>query len=223
MNLSGSAFDYLIAFGAGVLVSFSPCVYPLLPVSLSFIGISSAQNKSKGFILSLVYVTGLAFVYSILGMVSVWSGSLFGSISVHPLTRVIVGCIFIIFGLSLFGLIPLKTFDFFLKFRNNDKKKTLSKVFLLGASSGLVLSPCTSPVLGSILVLVAAKGNLIYGYTLLLSFSYGVGFIFILGGTFSAILLNLPKPGAWMSLVNKFCAAVLIAGGTYFILTAIIK
>ena len=223
MNLSGNPFDYLVAFGAGVLVSFSPCVYPLLPVSLSFIGITSSKSKTRGFVLSLVYVTGIALVYSILGLISALTGSLFGRISLHPATRIIVGSIFIFFGFSLYGIIPIKSFDFFLKFRSEDKKKALTKVFLLGASSGLVITPCTSPILGSILVLVAAKGNFLYGSTLLLTFAYGVGFIFILAGTFSAILLKLPKPGAWMPLINKFCAALLTVTGLYFIITAIMR
>jgi cytochrome c-type biogenesis protein len=222
MNLSGNPLDYLLVFAGGVLVSFSPCVYPLLPASLSYIGVTASKSKSQGFILSLVYVTGLAFVYSILGMISALSGSLFGMVSAHPLTRIIVGGIFIVFGLSLLGFFSIKIVDFSPKFRTNDRKKALGKVFLLGASSGLVISPCTSPILGSILVIVAAKGSLVYGVTLLLTFAYGIGFIFILGGTCSAILLNLPKAGEWMSRINKFCAAVLITAGIYFIITSII-
>ena len=222
MNLSGNFLDYLIVFAGGVLVSFSPCVYPLLPASLSYIGVTASKSKSQGFILSLVYVTGLAFVYSMLGMISALSGSLFGMVSVHPLTRIVVGGIFIVFGFSLLGLFPIRTIDFSPKFRTNERKKALGKVFLLGASSGLVISPCTSPVLGSILVIVATKGSLVYGTTLLLTFAYGVGFIFILGGTCSAILLNLPKVGEWMSKINKFCAAILIGAGLYFLITSII-
>ena len=215
MNLQGTPFDYLIVFFGGLLVSFSPCVYPLVPVTISFIGIDSSNKKFKGFVLSTVYVTGIALVYAALGLLASLTGSLFGEISVHPLTRIVVGIIFIFFGLSSWEIFPLKNLTIRSKFLNN--RSGPWKIFFLGLSSGLVISPCVSPVLGSILLLVASQKNLFYGTTLLLTFAYGMGFILILAGTFSSILLSLPKSGAWMDRIKNFSGLILLGVGLYFL------
>lgn len=219
MNLQGSPLDYLIAFFGGLLVSFSPCVYPLIPVTTSFIGIDSSSRKFKGFILSLIYVTGIALVYASLGLLAGLSGTLFGRLSVHPATRMIVGSVFVFFGLSLLGTFHFKTLALWPKF--SGKKSGLWKIFFLGLSSGLVISPCTSPVLGSILIFVASRKNLFYAASLLLTFAYGMGLVLILSGTFSAILLGLPKFNAWMNRIKILSGLVLVGIGIYFIFMAI--
>lgn len=215
MNLQGTPFDYLAAFFGGLLVSFSPCVYPLVPVTVSFIGIDSSNKKFRGFVLSTVYVTGIALVYAALGLLASLTGSLFGEISVHPLTRIVVGIIFIFFGLSLWGIFPLKNLVARPRFLIN--RSGPGKIFFLGLASGLIISPCVSPVLGSILLLVASQKKLFYGTTLLLTFAYGMGFILILAGTFSSILLSLPKSGAWMGRIKNFSGLILLGVGLYFI------
>lgn len=215
MNLQGIPFDYLIAFFGGLMVSFSPCVYPLVPVTVSFIGIDSSVKKFRGFVLSTIYVTGIALVYAALGLLASLTGSLFGKISVHPLTRLIAGIIFIFFGLSLWGIFPLRTLGYRPRFLIN--RTGPWKIFFLGLTSGLVISPCVSPALGSILLLVASRKNLFYGTTLLLTFAYGMGIILILSGTFSSILLSLPKSGAWMDRIKNFSGLILLGVGLYFL------
>lgn len=215
MNLQGIPFDYLIAFFGGLMVSFSPCVYPLVPVTVSFIGIDSSVKKFRGFVLSTIYVTGIALVYAALGLLASLTGSLFGKISVHPLTRLIVGIIFIFFGLSLWGIFPLRTLGYRPRFLIN--RTGPWKIFFLGLTSGLVISPCVSPALGSIFLLVASRKNLFYGTTLLLTFAYGMGIILILSGTFSSILLSLPKSGAWMDRIKNFSGLILLGVGLYFL------
>lgn len=200
-------------------MSFSPCVYPLIPISLSYIGISSSGKSIRGFALSLIYVTGLATTYSLLGLIASLTGSIFGIVSTHPLTRISVGIIFIFFGLSLWDIFSFKTVVLAPRFKV--KRKFIWRTFLLGAGSGFVISPCTSPVLGSILIFVATKKSILYGVTLLLTFAFGVGFIFILAGTFSAVLLSLPQSDTWMSYIKKIAAAILIGMGIYFIIIAV--
>ena len=219
MNLQGTPFDYLIAFFGGLLVSFSPCVYPLVPVTISFIGIDSSNKKFRGFVLSTVYVTGIALVYAALGLIASLSGSLFGEISVHPLTRIIVGAVFVFFGLSLWDIFVFKSLVLGPGFTG--KGSGFWKIFFLGLSSGLIVSPCTSPVLGSVLLLVASRKNIFYGTSLLLVFAYGVGAILILAGTFSSILLSLPKSGTWMKAVKILSGLIIIAMGLYFIFLGI--
>jgi len=215
MNLSGNHIDYLVAFFGGVLLSFTPCVYPLIPISAGFIGVRAAGSKIKGLVLSLIYVTGVAIIYSLLGLMASLTGKFLGAISTHPITYIFVGVIIIVFGLSLFD-------KFNISLPNIIKLPTIKKgdyfsTFLLGLTSGLIISPCISPVLGAILVYLGTKKNLLYGMTLLLSFAYGMGLVLILSGTFSSILLGLPKSGKWLIFIKRVFAFLLIGMGIYFI------
>lgn len=216
--ITGSGpFEFLGAFAAGVLVSFSPCVYPLLPITIGYIGSSSQKDKFHAFLLSLIYVLGMAMTYSILGVFASLTGKIFGQISSHPASYFIIGNICIVFGLSMLGLFELHMPEFFLNKMMKKRKSKLS-VFLLGVTSGLIVGPCTAPVLGATLVYVATKQNLFYGVFLLFSFAYGMGALLILAGTFSGILVNLPKSGRWMYTVEKIGGILLILAGEYFLI-----
>jgi len=215
MNLSGSPIDYLIAFSGGFLLSFTPCVYPLIPITASLIGLKSAGGKQRAFLLSFTYVTGIAITYSLLGLAASLTGTLFGQISTHPLTYILVGILMAFFGLFLLDLfnlrlpnfIPLPTF----------KQHNYFSVFILGLSSGLVISPCVTPVLAGILSYLTLKKTVLYGMTLLLSFAYGMGLLLILAGTFGSLLLNLPKSGEWLIYIKRIYAIILMGMGIYFI------
>lgn len=214
MILSGSPFDFIEAFVGGVILSFTPCVYPLIPITVGYIGVRSGGSKHRGFVLSLLYVTGMAITYSLLGLLASLTGRIFGSFSSHPLTLIIVGLIIIVFGVSMLnGFMSLPNF---VKIPNV-KKRGYFSVFLLGLTSGLVVSPCVTPVLFAILSVIFAKKNLIYGMGLLLSFAYGMGLILVLVGTFSSILVNLPKSGKWLVYIKRACAFILLAAGAYIV------
>ena len=219
MTLSGSPVDYLFVFLGGLLLSLTPCVYPLIPVTAGYIGGVSGGSKLRGFFLSLIYVTGIAFTYSILGLVASLTGQIFGRISTSPITNLSVGIIIFIFGLSMSGVFEIRVPNF-TKTHTVEHKGYFSS-FLLGLVSGFIISPCVSPVLGAILVYLAKKHNVFYGTTLLFVFAYGMGAILILVGTSSSFLANLPKTGKWLMFIKKTAALVLIIMGLYFIYTAI--
>lgn len=216
MQISGTPLDYVIAFTGGILVSFTPCVYPLIPVSASYIGLNSSGSRLKGLMLSLVYVTGLAVTYSLLGILAVLTGSFFGRIQTHPVTNAVVGVVFILFGLSMMGFFHLQLPQF-VRFGKHKKHSYLS-TFFLGLSSGLMASPCLTPVLGSILVYLTGGTSVVYGATLLFVFAYGMGFMLILIGTFSSVLLSLPKAGRWLEVIKLVFAWALIGAGIFFII-----
>lgn len=219
MNVPVNSVDYLHAFLGGVIVSFTPCVYPLIPITAGYIGVNATGSKIKGFVLSLIYVTGIAVIYSILGILASFTGTFFGKVGAHPATYFLVGAVIILFGLSMLDLFIIPT-NKIIK-TPAIKKQNYFSIFVLGLISGLIISPCLTPVLGSILAYLATKRNVLYATTLLLSFAYGMGLVLILAGTFSAVLVNLPKSGKWMMHVKKFCAIILIGMGVYFIFVGI--
>ena len=219
MILSENPVDYLKAFLGGVGVSFTPCVYPLIPVIIGYIGIKAGTTKFRSFTLSLTYVTGIAITYSLLGLFASLTGKLFGTISSAPLTYILVGSVIIIFGLSMLEVfnLPLPRLIRLPVL----KEKNYFSIFLLGLSSGLIIGPCTAPALGAILFYLAAKKNLVYGATVLFSFAYGMGLVLILAGTFGSILVNLPKAGKWLVSIKRLGAVILIGAGLFFIFTGI--
>jgi thioredoxin:protein disulfide reductase len=219
MTLSGNPWDYVSVFFAGVVLSFTPCVYPLLPVTASYIGVTAKGSKLKGLFLSFLYVTGLAISYSALGLVAALTGKMFGRISSHPITLIAVGSIFVILGLSMFKVFALY-FPTVVQLSHFKNKGGISAL-LLGMLSGLVASPCVAPALVAILTYLATTRDVVYGATLLMVFAYGMGLTLILIGIFSTALLHLPKSGRWMIYVERICASVLIGVGIYFIFNAL--
>ena len=219
MNLSGNIFDYFIVFWSGVLVSFSPCVYPVMPITASIIaGVNTTGTKLRGFVISLIYVFGLAITYSTLAVMASLTGKVFGQLQNHPVVFLIVGNILILFAFVLFDFIPLPYLG--INVQNKIKIKNLWSVVVLGMVSGLIVGPCTAPVLGTLLIYIASRQNILYGTSLLFVFSYGVGASLILVGTFSGILSNLPRSGPWLNRIKKFCGIILFIAGEYFIIKA---
>ena len=219
MHLSGNIFDYALVFWSGVLVSFSPCVYPVMPLTASFIaGINTQGTKRMGFIISLVYVFGLAITYSMLAIVASLTGKVFGQIQNSPVVFLIVANVLILFALALFDVIPMPSLG--LNIQNRLRPRNLGMVLLFGMASGLVIGPCTAPVLGTVLLYAASRQNILHAASLLFVFSYGVGASLILAGTFSGILGNLPKSGPWLTRIKQFCGIILLISGEYFLIQA---
>jgi len=218
MNLSGSPLDFLAAFLGGIAVSFTPCVYPLIPISAGVIGARAGSSRLRGFGYSLLYVSGIAVTYSALGLLAGITGTLFGRVSSAPVAYIVAGAIIVIFGLYMAELVSIPLFNNIGKGVMPAKRGGLFSVFVLGLGSGLVISPCLTPVLGAILAYLAVKKEFLYGTVLLFSFSYGMGLTLILAGTFTSFVFGLlPKSGRWLVYVKRSCAFLLAGMGIYFI------
>ncbi len=216
--LSGSyLMAYLAAYAGGVLVSFTPCIYPVIPVTLAFITTQSRGSRVRGLLLSLVYVLGTSFTYTLLGSVAALTGQLFGTIQTSPWTFFFVANVCILMGLSMLEVFTLRM-PGFLSPSSDTPKRGFIGAFIIGALVGLALGPCTAPVLGVLLSLVAAQQDIFFGMSLLFVFSFGMGMILILLGTFAGLATSLPKAGAWMVRIQKAFGWILIAMGEYFLI-----
>lgn len=220
MNLSDNLLlNYLVSFWSGVLVSFSPCVYPIMPITASMIGgLNTNGTRMRGLLISLVYVLGIAITYSSLAVFAALSGKLFGQLQNHPLTYLVVGNLLMLFSLVMFDVIPLPLLG--VKVHGKVKVRNLWTVLFLGVTSGLIVGPCTAPVLGTLLIYVGSKQNVLYGASLLFVFSYGVGASLILIGTFSSALSSLPKSGPWLVRIKQICGMILLIAAEYFLMKA---
>ncbi|MBT9131272.1 MAG: Thiol:disulfide interchange protein DsbD [Syntrophomonadaceae bacterium] len=212
-------FAYIAVFVGGVLTSLTPCVYPVIPIMVGYIGSRGEKSKWRAFLLSLFYVIGMAITYAALGAFAALSGRLFGEIQSSPLVNLIVANIIILLGLSLLGVFPLPL-PSFLKRSGAKKGKGLIGAFSIGLASGCVAAPCTAAVMGALLAYVATRRNLIFGATLLWTFSMGMGMLLILIGTFTGILAALPKSGPWMERIQQGFGYFMLGLGQYFLIQA---
>jgi len=223
LYLQGSVFlAFLAAYLGGLVISFTPCTYPLIPVTVGFIGAQGSSSKLRGFFLSLLYVVGIAFTYSILGGAAALSGRLFGQMQTTPWTYFIMANLCLIMGLSMLDVfsISLPVPQKFMKLTGNNNKKGFGISFLVGTVSGVVIGPCTTPVLAVLLGYVAVKTNILLGMTLLFVFAFGMGTLLIIVGTFAGVIAALPKSGEWMTKVKFVFGLILIGAAEYFLYTA---
>jgi thiol:disulfide interchange protein DsbD len=205
------------SFLAGVLVSFSPCIYPLIPITLGISGAAASSTKLKGFFISIVFVSGVAAIYTFLGVLSSLAGTLLARFFINPVTYFILTIIFLFLGASYFGIVTLKIPVFSPQYDYGAKKGFLS-IFILGILSGLAIIPCNFPVLGAILSLISLKKNILYGGFALFLFSFGYGAILIFLGTFAVLIRKLPKQGLWLIIIRKSLGLIFIIIGIYFLL-----
>jgi thiol:disulfide interchange protein DsbD len=194
----------------------------LIPVTVGFIGAQGPSSKLRGFFLSLFYVGGLAFTYSILGGVAALSGRLFGQMQTTPWTYFIMANLCLIMGLSMLDVfsISLPVSQKLMKLTGNTYKKGFLGSFLMGAVSGVVIGPCTAPALAVLLGYVAIKTNLLLGMSLLFVFALGMGTLLIIVGTFAGVIAALPQSGKWMTKIKLIFGLILIGAAEYFLYTA---
>lgn len=213
----GSYLAFFLAFIGGIFVSFEPCIYTMLPITVTFIASQSGGKRLKGFTLSVVYVLGLALIYTVLGAVAALSGKVFGLVSVSVWPNVLMGAVCILLSLSMFDLYEIRMPAFINNLANKKIGSGYFTVFFLGLISGLVVGPCTGAVLGALLFYVGKSGNVAFGTSLLFVFSLGMGVLLIIAGTFAGLLLAIPKPGAWMLWVRRAIGALMFVIGVYFL------
>ena len=214
------ALAFAAVFAAGVVVSFTPCVYPVIPMTLGFIGAKSAGSRWKGFLLSLVYVLGMALTYAVLGAIAALSGKLFGTVGSNPLSYFFLANVCLLLGLSMLGVFSFPQITFIPAATASRRREGYTGAFFVGLLSGLIVGPCTAPALAVILVYAGSKQNVLYGFSLLFVFGYGVGFLMILLGTFAGLLSSIPKSGQWLETVKKSFGWLLLLAAEYFLIHA---
>ncbi len=209
----------MFSFAGGALASLTPCSYPMIPITVAYIGGKANGSKSRGFLLSLFYVLGLAIVYSALAVFAALTGQMFGALTASPWVYLAVANILLFFGLVTLGVVPLAP----PRVLNNLKVTGFSghdvlTSMILGGASALVVSTCTTPILASLLALVAVKRQIVLGVAMLSSFSLGLGALVIVVGTFTGLLVSLPRSGKWMLRVQRVFAILMIVAAEYFLI-----
>ncbi len=210
---------FVLVFLSGLLTSFTPCIFPMIPITLAILGHDSEKrSRLQNFSLSVFYVIGIASTYSILGVIAASSGQLFGSSLGHPLVIATMCLIFFLMALSMYGVFELQM-PAFLRNGFHQKKQDVNFLgaYLSGIAAGVIASPCVGPVLITLLAFVASTQNRILGFFLLFTYAIGLGVIFLVLGAFTQLARKLPRSGPWMDGM-KFVLGSLMLGAFYYYL-----
>ncbi len=209
----------------GLALNLTPCVYPLIPITTSYFAGQSTGSTAKVFSLALVYVLGMALMYSVLGMLAATSGALFGAALQSTPVLVFIALVMIGLALSMFGLYEIRMPMALTNFAGGSRSGYFGALFM-GLTMGIVAAPCIGPVVLGLLTYVAKVGNPVLGFWMFFVLALGLGVPYLLLGTFSGLLNNLPRSGMWMVWVKKVFGVILLAMAIYFvqpILPALLK
>jgi len=208
-----------VLFGAGLVTSLTPCVYPMIPITAGVLGGAGAVGRSRGrtVALSLVYALGLATVYATLGLIAGLTGTLFGTISSNPWAYFAMANLLLLSGLAMLDVIPIMVPERLLAWAGRFGGQSLGAVFLMGATSGLVAAPCGAPAFASVLTFVGATQSAVLGFVYLFVFSLGMTALLIAIGIFSGTLAALPRPGRWTVWVKRAAGVLMLAMAEYYL------
>ena len=207
-----------VLFGAGLATSFTPCVYPMIPITAGILGGVGSTRRSRGrtLVLTLVYVLGLALTYSVLGLLAGLSGTLFGTVSSSPWALFIMGNLLLVFGLALLDVFTVNAPARLLAWSGRLAADSTAGVFALGATSGLVAAPCGAPAFAAVLTFVSTTGSALLGFLYLFVFSLGLTALLVGVGLFSGTLAALPQAGKWTLWIKRAGGVLLLLMAEYY-------
>ena len=204
-----------LVFLAGLALNLTPCVYPLIPITVGFFSRQSEGKTSRTFGLALAYVLGMSVTYSALGVFAALSGSLFGSWLQKPAVLVVIALVVLALALSMFGLYEIQA-PHFITDRTGSKGGVLGAL-TMGLFVGFVAAPCIGPFVLSLLTYVAQQGSAPLGFGLFFTLAMGLGLPYLVLGTVSGSLKAMPRSGEWMIAVRKVFGFVLVALAAWFL------
>lgn len=207
-----------LLFAAGLVTSLSPCIWPMIPITIGLLGGTARSDAPRSRVvgLTLTYILGLSLFYSLLGLLAGLTGTLFGTVSSNPWVRLVVGNLLIVFALAMLDVIPLRAPQRLMVWAGGLGGGSYPAVFLLGATSGIVAAPCGAPAFGVVLTWVASTRSGVLGFFYLFVFSLGMTAVLAVVGLFSGTLAALPKPGPWMLWIKRAAAVVLLLVAEYY-------
>ena len=212
----GPLYAALAAFAGGFVVSLTPCVYPMVAVTVSVFGAAQAKSRFQGAALSASFVLGIVAMLVPLGVIAGQSGQIFGSVLQSRWVVLGIAVLFLVLASAMFG-----AFEMALPSALTNRLAVIGGIgykgaFLLGAACGLIATPCTGPVLTGILTFIAKTRSSALGAAAMTAFGLGLGVPFFAVGAFA---VQLPKSGPWMVHVKSILGIVLVVVALHFLST----
>jgi len=211
----GLPITLLAIFILGLALNLTPCVYPLIPITIGYFSQQSGSSRGRRIALSSLYVLGIAITYSALGVFSALSGKLFGAWLQHPAVLVFFALLMLVMASSMFGLFEI-TVPQFIANRSGGQAGLLGAL-TMGLLIGIVAAPCVGPFVISLIALVSSLQSPMLGFLMFFVLAIGLGLPYLFLGIFSSGMTNIPRSGMWMIQVKKAMGFILIAMAFYFL------
>jgi thiol:disulfide interchange protein DsbD len=206
---SGLPLTLLIVFLGGLALNLTPCVFPMIPITMGFFAMQSDGRRSRRFALASLYVLGIVIMYSSLGVVAALGGKMFGAWLQAPAVQIGFAALMLVLASSMFGAFDIGVPQFIANRAMG--RAGLAGALTMGLLVGIVAAPCVGPVVVSLITLVASVGKPVIGFVMFAALALGLGFPYL-------VMLNaLPRPGEWMVHVKKSMGFVLVAMAVYFL------
>ena len=211
----GLPLTLLAIFVLGLALNLTPCVYPLIPITLGYFGSQSGSSTGRRVALSSLYVLGIAITYSALGVFSALSGKLFGAWLQHPAVLVFFALLMLVMASSMFGAFELQAPQFIT--RRSGGQAGLAGALTMGLVIGIVAAPCVGPFVISLIALVSSLQSMFLGFLMFFVLALGLGLPYLFLGIFASAATSIPRSGEWMLQVKKAMGFILIAMAFYFL------
>jgi thioredoxin:protein disulfide reductase len=203
-------------FAGGIALNLTPCVYPMIPITVSYFGGRSGQGQGRLILHGLLYMIGLALTNSILGVIASLTGGLMGAMLQNSIVLIVVAGILVFFASSLFGLWEFRLPEGLNRMASKSYTGYLGTLFM-GITLGLVAAPCIGPFVLGLLTWVASMASPWLGFLIFFTLSLGLGLPLFILALFSGKIEKLPRSGEWMIWIRKLMGWVLIGMAAYFI------
>lgn len=211
---NGMFVALLIIFVLGIGLNLTPCVYPLIPLTISYFGAQVSNSKGGKLLMALAYVMGMSVTYSVLGLVAALTGGVFGSLLQSPIVVGLIVLIFLALALSMFGVYEIKIPQSLANFSGKNRQGYFG-TFLMGLTVGFIAAPCIGPLVLSLLVYVGQIGSPFLGFIMFFVLSLGLGLPYIFLAMFSSSITKLPRSGEWMEGVKIIFGLMMIGLALY--------
>lgn len=205
----------LLVFVMGLALNLTPCVYPLIPITMGYF--IAQKDRRSPVLLAFMYVIGLAVTYSLIGTLAAFGGSMMGSLLAHPATLIFFALLMIALSLSMFGVYEFRLPSKLTQSGGGSRSGALGAL-VMGLTMGIVAAPCVGPFVVSLLSFVAQKGSVVTGFFTFFILALGLGVPYLLLGIFSGKIASLPRSGEWLNGVRVFFGLALIGMAIYFVL-----
>ena len=219
----GLGLGLLAVFVGGLALNLTPCVYPMIPVTLAFFSSQAALSMSRpsdvfrrAVLLATCYVLGLSLNYAILGLIAAKTGALFGSWLQQPAVLLVIAAIIVALALSMFGFCDVRL-PSSLTQRFSRASSGYGGAFVMGLVVGIIAAPCIGPFVLSLLLLVSQLGNPVVGFLLFFMLGLGMGTPYLVLGVAANRVGRLPKAGPWMVWSKSVLGVILLGLALYFL------
>ncbi len=214
---SGILLGLIFVFIGGLALNLTPCVYPLIPITIGFFGGQSEGSTKRLVMMGILFVLGLAVTYSIIGVVTSLTGAIFGALLQSPIAIIAVATILIALSLSMFGVYEFKLPDSLVA-KAGGAKGGMFGAFFMGLTLGIVAAPCIGPFVIGLVTYVASKQDPFFGFIMFFVLALGLGTPYLFLAIFSGKIKNLPRAGEWMQEVEHIFGLILVGMAIYFLL-----